>query len=87
MHHDTDNTASQDGMQGTPDIEDENTGARIPPESDSSEPDEDTGKDTGEDTSEDTGEYYAKMIDHNLRVFRGQFRRLKEAIEHHIRPN
>lgn len=73
MDHDTDNTASQDGMQGIADIEDENAGAQVPPESDSAAPEE------GAD------EFYAQMIDDNLEVFRGQFRRLKAAIELHIR--
>jgi hypothetical protein len=73
MHHDMDNTASQDGMQGTRDIEDESPGDQTSPDHDSSAPEE------------GAGDYYAQMIDHNLETFRGQFRRLKEAIEEHIR--
>lgn len=73
MDHDTDDTASQDGMQGCETIAEQDANAQMPPG-----PEPAVAK-------ESLDEDYAKMIDDNLVHFRGQFRRLKEAIEEHIR--
>jgi len=72
MDHDSDQIASQDGTQGTQAIEDQQEGAETAPASDSPE------------AEDGTDVVYEKMINENLKAFRGQFRRLKEAIELHI---